>query len=264
MLPLKKILFPVDFSAHCVGAARYVEAIAGRFDAELTLIHVVPHPHYNDLIPESPAQRQRRLDSFLAKELEYFRVQRVLAEGEPATAIVDHALHGHFDLIMLPTHGLGDFRRFLLGSVAAKVLHDSDCPVWTGVHLEQAPQLENIVFKNFLCAVDLGPQFQQIVEAAAELAEPYRAKLSVLHVLPVSAGAEELKHEIEGLLPSAAKSATVLVEAGEIASTVSCVAARLHADLLVIGRNPAPGIFGRLRTHAYSIIRQSPCPVISV
>jgi len=32
----------------------------------------------------------------------------------------------------------------------------------------------------------------------------------------------------------------------------------------VIARGSAAGGFGRLRTHAYSIIRQSPCPVVSV
>ncbi|MGD1094568.1 MAG: universal stress protein [Bryobacteraceae bacterium] len=264
MLPFKKILFPVDFSQQCAGAARYAEAFAGRFDAELTLMHVIAHAHYNDLIPVSPADLRRRLDSFLAKELDYFRVQRVLEEGDPASVIVNYAVQEHFDLIMLPTHGLGDFRRFLLGSVTAKVLHDSDCPVWTGVHLAQAPQLENIVFRNFLCSVDLGPQFQGVVECAAELAEQYRAKLSVLHVVPEPAGAAEVRQTIEGLLPPAAKHASVLVEAGEVAKTVSCVATRVRADLLVIGRNPAPGMFGRLRTDAYSIIRQSPCPVISV
>jgi len=38
----------------------------------------------------------------------------------------------------------------------------------------------------------------------------------------------------------------------------------LPADLLVIGRGSASGVFGRLRTNAYAIIRQSPCPVLSI
>jgi nucleotide-binding universal stress UspA family protein len=46
---------------------------------------------------------------------------------------------------------------------------------------------------------------------------------------------------------------------------VVCTAAeRLGADVLVVGRGSAAGMFGRLRTNAYSIIRQSPCPVVSV
>jgi hypothetical protein len=119
--------------------------------------------------------------------------------------------------------------------------------------------------KIFLCAVDLGPQFPQVVECAAGFAEQYRAKLSILHVAPEPAGAAAVREKIEGLLPIAVQHAGVLVEAGEIAKTVSFVALRVQADaLLTIGRIPAPGILGRLRTDAYSAIRQSPCPVISV
>jgi hypothetical protein len=51
MLPFKNILFPVDFSEHSCGAARYVEAFAGRFESELTLLHVIEPPKYNDLRP---------------------------------------------------------------------------------------------------------------------------------------------------------------------------------------------------------------------
>jgi len=42
------------------------------------------------------------------------------------------------------------------------------------------------------------------------------------------------------------------------------LAKRLPAELLVIGRGSAAGVFGRLRTNAYAIIRESPCAVVSV
>ena len=38
----------------------------------------------------------------------------------------------------------------------------------------------------------------------------------------------------------------------------------MKADLLVIGRKAEAGVLGRLEMTAYSIIRQSPCPVVSV
>jgi nucleotide-binding universal stress UspA family protein len=263
MLPFKKILFPVDFSEQSRGAARYVEAIAGRFNAAVTLLNA-SDPQYNDLLLDSPAHRRERLDTFLGKDFEYLNVERVLAAGDPASSIVNLATGGHFDLIMMPTHGLGGFRRFLLGSATAKVLHDADCPVWTGVHLEQAPPIEKIVFRNFLCAVNLDPHSKLVLDCATELAEEYRATLTVVHVAPLMTEAESIQWQIGEWLGSAADRTVVRIENGEIASTVALVAAEAEADLLVIGRNPASGAFGRLRTDGYSIIRKSPCPVISI
>jgi nucleotide-binding universal stress UspA family protein len=263
MLPFKKILFPVDLSEQSRGAARYVEAIAGRFNAPVTLLNA-SDPQYNDLLLDNPVRRRERLVTVLGEDFEYLKVERVLTAGDPATSIVSFANEGHFDLIMMPTHGLGGFRRFLLGSVTAKVLHDADCPVWTGVHLEKAPPLEKIVFRNFLCAVNLDPHSKLVIDCATELADEYRAALTVVHVVPLMDDTESIKWQIGEWLGIAAERTTMRIESGEIASTVAVVAAETEADLLVIGRNPASGTFGRLRTDGYSIIRKSPCPVISI
>jgi hypothetical protein len=56
----------------------------------------------------------------------------------------------------------------------------------------------------------------------------------------------------------------VVLEAGEAARVICSAAARLGAGTVIIGRGSAAGDFGRLRTNSYAIIRQSPCPVVSV
>ena len=161
---------------------------------------------------------------------------------------------------MMPTHGHGAFRRFLLGSVTAKVLHDADCPVWTGVHLEQAPPLDKLEFRNFVCAVNLDAHGRKVFESALEFADEYRANLTVVHAAG-SVGVAEARRRLEEMVEA---KASIVVEPGEVAQIVANTASRIPADMLVIGRSPSPGVFGRLRTHAYPIIRQSPCPVISV
>jgi nucleotide-binding universal stress UspA family protein len=55
-----------------------------------------------------------------------------------------------------------------------------------------------------------------------------------------------------------------MIEAGEPAKAICSAAVRVQAEALVIGRGSAAGVFGRLRTNAYAIIRQAPCPVVSV
>ena len=71
MLTIKKILFPVDFSEQCIGAARYVEAFAGRFDAEVMLLHVAADGE-QVLARELQPARQIQLNAFLADEFKYF------------------------------------------------------------------------------------------------------------------------------------------------------------------------------------------------
>ncbi len=277
---LAKILLPVDFSERCLGPAHYAAALAARFGSAVTLLHVLEPMRYefstlefggtvmNDLLMNRAEQVRKQLEICLAEDLAGVRVERVLLEGDPAQKIVRYAHNEHMDVIVVSTHGYGTFRRFILGSVTAKVLHDTDCPVLTGVHMEAAPAPESIAFRTILCAVDLGPQSRRALEWAARIAPEFGARLAVVHAVPAlevtaplsRAARDELARLTHGLVPEP----EVVVESGDPPKAVCRTAERTQADLLVIGRGSAAGIFGRLRTNAYAIIRQSPCPVVSV
>jgi nucleotide-binding universal stress UspA family protein len=290
MFKISKILFPVDFSESCLGAARYVEDIAGRFQAEVTFLHVVSQ---NDFLLGTPDfgglalvenyqasldAAHQRMGAYLTEEFKHFEVNRLVLEGVPALKIIEHARQNGTDLIMMPTHGLGPFRRFVLGSLTAKILHDADCPVWTGVHLENAPPLEKIAFRKILCAVDLGPQSDSALQWAAGFAAEHQAELIVLHVVHaaetrpakyldrdlVAALVAEAKDEVEGLLTRLGIQARVVIEGGEPAKRAQAVAEAEQADMLVIARGAVTEGLGRLRTHSYSMIRSAPCPVVSI
>jgi nucleotide-binding universal stress UspA family protein len=137
--------------------------------------------------------------------------------------------------------------------------------VWTGVHLEDAPAALSIPIRNVLCAVDLGPQSAKTLAWAASLAREFDARLTLLHTMPCGPEAQSAAgEELRRLQSSSGAGADVLLETGEPALTICDAAARMKADVLVIGRGSAAGVYGRLRTNAYAIIRQSPCPVVSV
>jgi len=278
MFPPKRILFPVDFSERCSDAARMVETFAGHFQAEITLLYVLEPLTYNDLPFDASALTQEQLNGYLTEELKHFDVNRVLLHGEPASRIAEYAQANSFDLIMLPTHGYGRFRRLMLGSVAAKVLHDASCPVWTGVHMEQVPRLEDIAFRKIVCAIDLGEQSCPTLRWATEFAAEFGAGLTVVHAVPeakdvVSLYADPQAKErllvkaterVQAVKDCVGSGAEISVVADDIGYAACGAAGREKADLLVIGRSVAEGMLGRLRANAYSIIRQSPCPVISV
>lgn len=286
---LAKILLPVDFSERSVAAAHYAKALAGRFGSELLLLHVLPSPQYEfgnleiggsvlmELYQGRAGQASADLDAFLAAELAGIGVRRTVVEGDPAGKIVEFSHQERVDLIIMPTHGYGPFRRFILGSNTAKVLHDADCPVWTGVHLEQAPPASADSLRSVLCCVDLGAQSSKTLCWAAMLAREFGARLTLLHVTTpdASSGDDVEADRRAGIRASAERElqrlerfvnveAELAVEAGDPANVICSAAQRLEADALVIGRGSAAGVFGRLRTNAYAIIRQSPCPVVSV
>ena len=288
MHSLSHILLPVDFSERAVAAAHSARSLAEHFHSTLTLLHVVPPPHYDvgpvdaagtilpDIYRVRTEQAKHELTGFLAAELSGPGIERVILEGDPSTRIVEFA-HGHLvDLVMMPTHGYGPFRRFILGSNTAKVLHDADCPVWTGVHMPEPPA-HGAPVGHILCAVDLGPQSAKTLEWAAWLRGEFGAGLTLMHVTAAAAEPspsaethwrtqirEAVAEELDRLLQNAGAVAEIDIEAGDPAAVICAAAARLEAGVLVIGRGSAAGVFGRLRTNAYAIIRQAPCPVVSV
>jgi nucleotide-binding universal stress UspA family protein len=290
MIPLKKILLPVDFSERSPGAAHFARHLAGHFGSQVVMLHVMNRAEYAIGAPElagvllgdwndtRKAEAQKALDSFLTEEFEGVAVSRVLLEGDPAVEIVEYAHDEQVDLVILPTHGYGPFRRFILGSVTAKVLHDVDCPVWTGVHLAEVPAPTAIRFRNVLCAVDLGPQSEKTLGWAKAFAGEFGAALHLVHALPMlGAGqseyfdpdwrimlANQAKEQIEELQRKAGTNAQVTLDSGDVAKVVHAAAVATSADLLVIGRSSSAGIMGRLRANAYAIIRESPCPVVSL
>jgi nucleotide-binding universal stress UspA family protein len=75
---------------------------------------------------------------------------------------------------------------------------------------------------------------------------------------------QEARQQITKMQTAAGVEAALCVAVGNIADAVREEARRHNADLIVIGRGVLHEKLGRLRTHAYGIIRQAPCPVLSV
>jgi nucleotide-binding universal stress UspA family protein len=289
MFDLAKILFPVDFSTRSPQAACYAGMLACRFGSEIIMLHVVSLPEYPiagmdpGAVLFKPAElnldeARGRLDAFMQDEFRGLRVRRLVMEGDPATRIVEEAASQKADLILMPTHGYGRFRRFILGSVTAKVLHDADCPVFTGSHLDEEAHVPEGLFQNILCAIDLGPQSRKVIEWGAGVARGLNARLQVVHALPApDAGqaryfdqdwriaiSSSARERIESALSEAGAQAEIVLDNGDVKNVVRNAAQAAGADLVVIGRHASAGILGRLREHAYAIVRESPCPVVSV
>ncbi len=198
--------------------------------------------------------------------------------GEAAAEIVDFTVANDVDLIMMPTHGYGPFRSLLLGSVTAKVLHDCDCPVWTATHTDQPTLPQHIKCDNLMCAIDTAPESVRVIARAVELAGCLKAKLRLVHAVPPVDHTPMTRFEdvfradimrmardaVKKLQEEAASNVELCMEMGPVSKVVRAAALHHDVDLVIIGHGKVHETLGRLRTSAYNIIRDAPCPVLSL
>ena len=288
MLPFRRILFPVDYSEPCLAVVPCVKDMLRHFPGELTLVHAFGPEAlaYSELAisdPELPVQAQAfqedRIHRFAA---EMFPGEHVTCEtipGEPGSVIHDLVQHQSTDLVMLPTHGRGPVRRFLLGSVTAKVLHDVSAAVWTGTGAAISGHVPRLPYRSILCALDGTAEAECVLRAASTLASAYGASLSLIQVVepmpvsdidmsPYQHDRVEAAHfnlrELLGTVDGPYADAPHQVVEASVADGVRDQARLLKADLVITGRGHAQGLFTTLRSHLYQLVRESPCPVLSI
>ena len=286
MLPLQHILLPVDFSDRCSGMAGYVQLLAKTYNSKVSLLHVAEYVFLGPTgaglppVPIDPPQERideltELLNAFGAKHFSGIGLTSTVRKGDPAGEIVEYAKKESVDLIAMPTHGRGIFRRFLLGSITAKVIHDATIPVLTGAHLESQINGVAAKFEHLLCSLALDENSRGTLAVAARLASDLRAKLGIVHAIGVqdarlatNFGADWEsrlvamgKSQIHELQEEIGTTADVFVKMGKPGEVICQVAASVHCDLIIVGRRTGGGTFN---SDAYDVIRHSPCPVISV
>ncbi|MCA9562534.1 MAG: universal stress protein [Myxococcales bacterium] len=142
---IQRILVPVDFSPHSRAAARLAQTLARESDASLCFLHVWTASDDAELVIATHGGGQQTLRSYrelrAKRDLDTFIDSMNLAagcsletrtvEGEARASILEQAIVGEFDLIVMGTSGRSGLERLLLGSVAEDVVRRSPCPVLT-------------------------------------------------------------------------------------------------------------------------------------
>ena len=143
MIALKQILVATDFSEPADVAVNYGRDLARAYDATLHVVHVIEDmltfygPDIGfalaDVARNVEAAVQRDLDSTISKqEDDTLKVVATVKRGSNvAHAITEYATANAIDLIIVGTHGRGAVSRFLMGSVAERVVRSAPCPVLT-------------------------------------------------------------------------------------------------------------------------------------
>jgi universal stress protein A len=144
MANYKHILLAMDFYEHCEAVASRAKDLANKYQAKLSIIHVVDSmpitdagygadiygagiPFNMDLTAELMAGAKQRLAK-LAEKLAVTEDKLWLEMGSPKTEIIRVAEENKVDLIVVGSHGRHGLG-LLLGSTANGVLHHATCDV---------------------------------------------------------------------------------------------------------------------------------------
>jgi nucleotide-binding universal stress UspA family protein len=136
----KKILVPLDGSPLAEAVLPHAKAIAQAERAELILLRVAVDPGAefafadpaiaSDVVQQMEAETKKYMADLTAKlQAEGFTVTSLIREGPIAETILAVADDMHADLIAMSTHGRSGMQRWLMGSVADRVVHHCQVPV---------------------------------------------------------------------------------------------------------------------------------------
>ncbi|HLW54549.1 MAG TPA: universal stress protein [Candidatus Angelobacter sp.] len=278
---IKNILFATDFSDASLHALPFVTCLAKKMGASICLCHIVTP---NALVESAPEVAPALYDS-LRKEAEAelgslagplksagLAPRTILRSGPICDELREIVANEKIDLVVAGTHGRTGVRRMLLGSVVEEICRVAECAVLT-VGPSLAPRKE-IGFKRILFPTDLSEDSRKIVPYLRGIAEEYRAKVTVLHILPedliTNPDAPKLAEPIRRTMihtlekELAGLETEFLIGFGDTVEAILSTARSKGADLIAMGIHNAflPGI--QLRSSVvYRILAGAECPVLT-
>lgn len=296
MLEFSRVLCAVDFSDFSRHALDHAVAVSKWYSSRLTLLHVIDpiiFPHPGPLMAEfgaavvSDADRNAargRLETWIKIAADCgVPADLVLRDGNPARQILNCAESLAADLVVLGTHGRGGFERFVVGSVAEKVLRKSPRPVLTIP--PAVPQVARPPYRHVLCPVDFSPSSLSALRVALSIAEEADAVLTILHAIDWPTDNEllverfddpmfrtsveqDVRRRLDALVDETARqycSPKTELTFGKPYRAILETAERTQADLIVMGvggRNPIDlTVFGSTANH---VVRAAHCPVLTL
>jgi nucleotide-binding universal stress UspA family protein len=297
MVEIREILCPIDFSEASRHALEHAVAIARWYESRITALHVIHVP----LFPQPPIlaagfaeattpsgsnyrEREPELRAWLEQAHRAgIKAEALVDEGNAAHRILEQARSRRADLIVMGTHGLSGFERFMLGSVAERVLRKATCPVMTVP--PAAETAAKIPYTRLLCPVDFSESSLAALRLAFSLAEEADARLTILHVFDWPADDELLVErfdtpEFRRLVEERARGRldalvtddvrvwckpSTRLAYGKPYRQILDVAKKEETDLIVMGirgRNALDRtLFGSTTNH---VVRRASCPVLTL
>ncbi|WP_323173535.1 universal stress protein [Natrialba sp. PRR66] len=141
-----RILLPTDGSNESMVANEHAIDLATTYDARLYVLHVVDTRPYDaesitqSVIEPLEERGQQAVDEVVetASAHGFDEIETDIVRGEPHDMILEYVDEHDIDLIVMATHGRTGVKRYLLGSVAEKIVRTAPVPV----HVVRATEID--------------------------------------------------------------------------------------------------------------------------
>lgn len=285
-ISLNKIMVLTDFSAVSDQALEYALALARRYDARVYLTHVIT-PVTSQMaepgLAEMTYQKMRQAaeqgiaDILISGKLRGVAHEALFPEGT-LWPTVERLIQEHdIDMVVAGTHGRGQFKKVILGSVAEEVFRQAGCPVLTVGPRTETQVPSEVSLKNILFATDFGRGAERAAKYAFSLAQEHDARLTVLHAVEEAHAytEEEVKRvrkvnlqKMQQFMPPESENwcrVAFRVTFGAVVEEILTEAWETKADLIIMGAKTRKTFAGHAPlTTAYNVVVKAKCPVLTV
>jgi nucleotide-binding universal stress UspA family protein len=176
-----KILVPLDGSKFAEQILPYARVFADAYETTVELLRVEDPDARPPFWPPQPGS-----DYFKEISTRYFppslRVDRLAESGKPAQVIVDRAKADPNCLIAMTTHGLSGLRRWLLGSVASKVVQTAANPILLIRSMEDQEPAPEISLKSVVVPLDGSGLAEIVLPQIIPLARKMKLEINLVRV----------------------------------------------------------------------------------
>jgi len=299
-MALTNVLFATDFSATSDAALPYATAICRHFGSTLHAAHVlsdasllmmtggVDYVSMSTIYEDAHTEAKEKLDQVSAR-VEGIPHRNHVRHGQVWKNLAAIIEENKIDLIVVGTHGRTGLGKLLLGSVAEDILRHAPGPVLTvGPKVSGRNKLPafqdkgrdlapvELDLRQIVFATNFAQNSARVAQAAVSLAEEFRARLTLMHVIedytqlgsrpgPMEDGVRRL-HDLVPINASLQYAPETVLEFGSAPERILKIASERESDLIVLGARTSAEVG---TTHlpwstAHHVIAHAHCPVLTI
>ena len=261
----EKLLIPLDGSPAAERALSFVDVLQRVVRVPIELVYAVDvsfitahgKARFVDFLIDEAERSGRAYLRGVATELKRFEVRCTVEQGKPADVIIERGAAAN-TLIVMATHGRSGIHRWLLGSVAEKVLRGTSAPLLLLRSTEGDRWKPGVTVKSIIVPLDGSLLAESALATATEMAISLDAEMVLIRAyeLPAEAyyGKEDYLPNYDILKAEGRAAANAYLE--EKAEAIRARGVKIVTKLVADGL-PADQIIGCAANYPDSLLAMS-------